>query len=92
MLLDELFDLDAISKAGVSFVQLHQLRKQWDGQLDVLLYFREEKFPAVGDACVLNLLRIAVVLWSSINKMGLGDTSRVECRQGQGLPGATVRV
>ncbi|PNW79651.1 hypothetical protein CHLRE_08g361600v5 [Chlamydomonas reinhardtii] len=47
MLLDELFDLDAISKAGVSFVQLHQLRKQWDGQLDVLLYFREEKFPAV---------------------------------------------
>ncbi|KAG2436023.1 hypothetical protein HYH02_011735 [Chlamydomonas schloesseri] len=47
MLVSELFDLSAISKAGVSYVQLHQLRKAWDGQLDVLLYFRDEKFPNV---------------------------------------------
>ncbi|KAG2426204.1 hypothetical protein HXX76_013185 [Chlamydomonas incerta] len=47
MAIGELFDLDRLRSSNVSFIQLSELRKQWDGQLDMLLYFRDDAFPAV---------------------------------------------
>lgn len=48
MAIRELFDLDLLRSFNVTFIQLHELRKHWNGQLDMLLYFRDDAFPAVS--------------------------------------------
>ncbi|EFJ43785.1 hypothetical protein VOLCADRAFT_95914 [Volvox carteri f. nagariensis] len=44
----ELFEIGLLTQAEVRFVFLDDLRKHWNGALDVIVYFRDDKFPQVN--------------------------------------------
>ncbi|GIL80067.1 hypothetical protein Vretifemale_9254, partial [Volvox reticuliferus] len=44
----ELFDIKFLRSSNATYILLDDLRKAWDGVLDVILFFRDEDYPRVG--------------------------------------------
>jgi hypothetical protein len=44
----ELFNFQTLTRAGAHYILLDDLRKNWNGELDVIIFFRDEKFPGVS--------------------------------------------